>query len=484
MAQHKASVRKKGRTQLVLTREQHPIRAENFSRAALKTCETLRKKGYKAYLVGGCIRDLLQGITPKDFDIATDATPEKVHMIFSASRIIGRRFKIVHVLYRDELIEVTTFRCQQNNSSKNTVSDDQGMLLRDNTYGRDPAEDSDRRDFSINAIYFDPEDESLIDFHGGLFDLNHQIIDIIGDPKTRYAEDPVRMIRAVRFKAKLGFELSKRTEKAIFEQKNLLANISNARMFDEVNKLFLSGHGQASLNELISFDLLNLLMPSQKSIVDSREFHDFVNYALQASDERTSQGRKNKPYFLYAVLLFTKVRTLIEKYTAKTGDFECSEELIGKAASRALYDQSSATDIPSVIYNDITELYHLYFSLFSEYMTRDELNEIVSNPRFRASFDLLKLRAHFESDLQPFVEFYKPYYDESSRKSEERRKKRLEKRNEKSRLKRDSVRNYQENAGSKTYSSKKNGFESDTSQQRQERLEKARAWRLAMNLDP
>lgn len=487
MKQHKALVKKQGQSKLVLTSDQHPITNSNFSKAALKTCDVLQKHGFSAYLVGGCIRDLLLGIKPKDFDIATNATPEKVHNIFSSSRIIGRRFKIVHVLYGNEIIEVTTFRSNEQTKSRRgtTVSDGHGMLVRDNSYGQDIDEDCNRRDFTINAIYYDPKDGTLTDFHGGLYDLKHGIIDIIGDPEVRYAEDPVRIIRAIRFKAKLGFKLSKRTEDPIAKQKSLLINISNARMFEEVNKLFLSGHGQASLNELIDYDLLRLLMPGQRSVVTDSEFHDFVSYALESSDARTARGQMNKPYFLYAVLLFTKVRSILEQQSASLGSITYPEELVVQTAQQVLNIQNAATDIPSAIYYDISSLYVLYFSLFSPFITQEELEKITSNSRFRASYDLLKLRAHFEPSLEPYVEFYKPYYDESALKAETLRQKKIAKRNEKRQQKRDAMNAFKKDAQSKNEKkAKSESFSKDSAQDRQERLAKARAWRIAMNLDP
>lgn len=479
LAEHKAQVMEHGTTRLVLNRDQHPIRVRDFSRAAIKTCEGLISHGYKAYLVGGCIRDLLLGLKPKDFDIATNATPEKVKAIFSNSRIIGRRFKIVHVVYGNEIIEVTTFRSSKKiKRSGATVSDGQGMLVRDNTYGTKPSEDSTRRDFTINALYFDPADESIIDFHAGLHDLNHRLIEIIGDPKVRYAEDPVRMIRAVRFKAKLGFELSEQTRESILTMKELLTNISNARMFEEVNKLFLSGHGRASLSELIRYELLDLLLPNQSEIIHSQSFHDFVSYSLASSDERTQAGQRNKPYFLYAVLLFTKLHDRLKEQQISE-ESGAVDNIISGTAVQILSEQSTATDIPAAICEDIIELYLLYFKLFSPYLTQDDIDKITKRSYFRASFDLLKLRCRFDETLKPFVEFYAPYYEESSRLAKERNQKRQEK----------FQKRLQKTAETKRPAKgKKAGaqvpFEEDTAAEREARLAKARAWRIAMNLDP
>ena len=248
----------------------HGISRQKISPKALSVIERLQNAHYKAYLVGGCIRDLLVGKTPKDFDVSTNATPEQVRKVFENSRIIGRRFKIVHVVFGKEIIEVTTFRGDSNNhkNKKLRVSSDSGMLVRDNVYGQDIDEDASRRDFTINAIYYDSHNETILDFHGGLYDLNAGIIDIIGDPQTRYLEDPVRIIRALRFSAKLGFKLSKRTADPIAKLAVNLREVSSARMFEEVNKLFLTGHGSESFKILRNFKIFEILFPGLAEFLD------------------------------------------------------------------------------------------------------------------------------------------------------------------------------------------------------------------------
>lgn len=258
----KTNAKKKGFAQNIVSASELGLDLSSLSKAAVQVVSTLQKHKFKAYLVGGCIRDLLLGKKPKDFDVSTDATPEQVHRIFSNSRIIGRRFKIVHVVFSGQnIIEVTTFRsnstAKKGKINPTRVSAESGMLLRDNVYGKSIVEDSQRRDFTINALYLDPVKKEIYDYNGGLYDMQKGIIDIIGDPDTRYSEDPVRMIRALRFSAKLGFKLSKRTSDPIKRLSALLLEVSNARMFEEVNKLFITGHGYNSFKILKNTTSLN-----------------------------------------------------------------------------------------------------------------------------------------------------------------------------------------------------------------------------------
>ncbi len=297
LKQNKILTEKKGSAKLVLTNKQHNIQQKDIPYQAIRVIRGLLKAGYKAYLVGGCIRDLLSGKAPKDFDVSTNATPEQVHRIFRNSRIIGRRFKIVHVVFGREIIEVTTFRTNSE-SKRDSVrhqTSDTGMLVRDNVYGKSLEEDAERRDFTINAVYYDFKTQELIDFHAGIYDLTNQVIDIIGDPKVRYLEDPVRIIRALRFAAKLGFKLSKRTADPIAEMAPSLQQVSNARMFEEVNKLFLTGHGLESFKILREYGIFSILFPGLDEYLDNPVFNSFVEYALQSSDERYKAHYESLP---------------------------------------------------------------------------------------------------------------------------------------------------------------------------------------------
>ena len=250
----------------VIPRDQHCISRKNISDSALKVMSRLRSQGRQAYLVGGAVRDLLLGGHPKDFDVATDATPEEVHGLFRNSRIIGRRFRIVHVRFGREIIEVTTFRGHHGSGNEaspatggnHSRQSDKGLLLRDNVYGT-LEEDAVRRDLTVNALYYDAGKFEVFDHVHGLQDLQNRQVCVIGEPEVRYREDPVRMLRAVRFAAKLNFDIEKKTADAIPSCAHLLREIPAARLFDEFLKLFLSGYGAATLEQLLKYDLLQYL---------------------------------------------------------------------------------------------------------------------------------------------------------------------------------------------------------------------------------
>ncbi len=447
-------------------------------------------------MVGGCVRDLLLGKAPKDFDISTNARPEQVHRLFTNSRIIGRRFKIVHVVYGQEIIEVTTFR----SGSSEAVQSRDGMIVRDNSYGTSIEEDSERRDFTINAIYYDIDNFSLLDFHGGLYDLTHGIIDIIGEPDTRYQEDPVRMIRAIRFKAKLGFKLARRTEEPIGRLAPLLLNISNARMFDEVNKLFLTGHGLQSYRELKHYNILDLLFPGQEEFIGSEKYDSFIEYALTSSDQRTLQQKRNKPHFLYTVFMWPKIQKLI--YALKcsyqsTPNPPDNYGIVSEACAQALQTQHSVTAIPMAIGTDIKNLIYLAYQITDDSLQASEIEKLAHAGLFRAAFDMIKLRAQFEPEIIPYVKFWQHYYDEAQERfnqakqeAEARRQNRLDKRKsrrgkgKRGRSMREEEYPLSQADKSALLTAAQESFDKDNSAQRQERLARARAWRAAMNLDP
>ena len=241
-----------------------------FSPLSLEVVRSLKKAGYQAYLVGGCVRDLLVGIKAKDFDVSTNATPEQVRKIFRSSRIIGKRFRLVHVFSRNELIEVSTFRADASKKQNNDglVKDTDGKILRDNVWGS-LEEDCVRRDFSINALYFDPVENVLHDFHNGIKHIQKKIIVSIGDPMLRFDEDPVRSLRAIRFSSKLNFKISGDIKEAIYQKASLLGNISNARLFDEFCKIFLSQKASDNFEKLQSFGALKYLINTKNYPVNS-----------------------------------------------------------------------------------------------------------------------------------------------------------------------------------------------------------------------
>jgi poly(A) polymerase len=285
--------------------KKHKINKSLISQAALKTCEGLHNAGFKAYIVGGAVRDLLLDYQPKDFDIATDATPEEVYKVFRRSRIIGRRFRLVHVMWGNETIEVSTFR-GHHEAHGDALVNDSGRILRDNVFGN-LEEDSTRRDFTINAMYYDPVREEVLDFHNGIADIKAKLLRIIGDPKTRYKEDPVRMLRAVRLSAKLGLKIESKTQAPILSLADLLQDVPPSRLFDEMLKLFLSGHAIESINILREQHLHHGLLPLLDVVLEQPMGEKFVMLALKNTDDRIKSGKSSNPSFLFATLLWHEV---------------------------------------------------------------------------------------------------------------------------------------------------------------------------------
>ncbi len=295
----------------VIPRNQHSISRKSISESALKVLYRLSKAGFRACLVGGGVRDLLLGLQPKDFDVATDATPEEVRKLFKNSRIIGRRFRLVHIRFgRDDIIEVATFRGQADDSPR-TELDDAGRILRDNTFG-DIEEDARRRDFTANALYYDIRDHAVLDYVGGMDAIEQRELRLIGDPATRYQEDPVRMLRAVRFAAKLDFTIEQTAADAIYEYGHLLAVIPPARMFDETLKLFHSGTALRVYELLRHYKLLKYVVPALDEWLQNEPAEamlDFVDQALVNTDQRVDTGQPVSPGFIFAALLWPAVYT-------------------------------------------------------------------------------------------------------------------------------------------------------------------------------
>ncbi len=282
---------------------EHGIRRDQVPRSALRVCETLQKAGHHAYIVGGAVRDLLIGVTPKDFDVATDATPEQIKSHFRRAIIIGRRFRLVHVMFGSETIEVSTFRAGANGEQ---AVDAHGRMLADNVFGTQ-ANDAARRDFTINALYYDPTHQTVVDFHDGVKDIKRRRLRMIGDPEARYREDPVRMLRAVRIAAKLGFEIDETTRAPISRLADLLENVPPARVFDEMLKLLTSGHSVACILRLRAEGLHHGLLPLLDVILEQPEGERFVMLALSRTDERVRAGKHIAVGFLFACLLWHEV---------------------------------------------------------------------------------------------------------------------------------------------------------------------------------
>lgn len=364
---------------LVIPRDQHNMSRKQVSRAALNVLYGLHEAGYKAFLVGGCLRDLHLGRHPKDFDVATDASPEQVAKLFDRSRIIGRRFRIVHVRFGREVIEVTTFRGgsvdHDANNDKRKESQT-GLLLRDNIFGS-IEEDAERRDFTVNALYYNIADFSLYDFTGSVTDLNAGVIRTIGDPTTRYREDPVRMLRAARFAAKLNFKIDPATETPIFEMGLALQQISPARLFDEQLKLMLGGYSEACFHELVRLNLFTYLFPDSDWILKNdqdNKWQAFFIAALRNTDDRLAQNKGVTPAFLIAVILWPVVMQ-------EDGDIQ-------QRMSRVLNRQCRTLSIPRRFTEKVRDMWWLQGRLEK----RQKPGRTLTHPAFRAAYDFLLLR--------------------------------------------------------------------------------------------
>ena len=292
----------------IIPRTKHNISRKSISEAALKVLYRLSNSGFRACLVGGGVRDLLLGLQPKDFDVATDATPEQLRSLFKNSRIIGRRFRLVHIRFGREIIEVATFRSHSSDSPK-TELNTEGRILRDNTFG-EIEDDAIRRDFTANALYYDIANFSILDYTHGLEDIKTRTLRLIGDAQTRYQEDPVRMLRAIRFAAKLDFEIEKDAAEAIYQCGQLLADIPPARLFDETVKLFHSGNATRVLELLRHYNLLQYLFPALDEILchePDEAMLDFVDQGLVNTDIRINNNQHVSPAFIFAILLWPAV---------------------------------------------------------------------------------------------------------------------------------------------------------------------------------
>ncbi|MBI5921557.1 MAG: polynucleotide adenylyltransferase PcnB [Betaproteobacteria bacterium] len=373
-----------GSAPAAIARAQHGIRRETISTGARRTCETLQQGGFKAYVVGGAVRDLIAGIVPKDFDIATDATPDQVRSLFRRSRIIGRRFQIVHVMQGGETLEVSTFRAAHD---ADTQKDEHGRVLRDNVWGS-MAEDAARRDFTINALYYDPVAETVLDYHHGVADLKHKTLRMIGEPRLRYREDPVRMLRAVRLSAKLGLSIDPAARTPIREMAVLMENVPAARVFDEMLKLLFSGHAVDAVHRLRDEGLHHGLLPLLDVILEQPMGEKFVMLALSGTDERIRQGKTTSPGFLFATLLWHEV---LADWEARKTRGELPIPALFEAMDGVLSQQTDTLAITRRISGDIKDIWALQ-PRFDKRTGKSTLR-LLEQARFRAGYDFLLLRA-------------------------------------------------------------------------------------------
>jgi len=426
----------------VIPRSEHPVSRSNISPNALRVLYRLKEAGFQAFLVGGCVRDIIIGRHPKDFDVATDALPEEVRRLFRNCRLVGRRFRLAHIVYGREIIEVATFRAASApppteepvpmrsddeaelleeelasdddddaddsglpvdehgdpdgnrdpdyRPSIHRVQDDHGRLLRDNIYGSIDA-DVWRRDFTVNALYYNIADFSIWDYVGGLADIQAKRLRLIGDVETRYREDPVRMLRAARFEAKLGFEIDAASAAPIERLRGLLASVPPARLFDETAKLFLTGHGADSYRVLRARGLFAALFPAVDRYIDAHPgslVEELLVQGLRNTDRRVEEDKPVTPTFLFALLLYGPIAAIIESLPANRWH---EPQAILDACDQALREAQQRVSIPRRIAFGVRDMYALQPRLEGPRGRR--ALRLLEQPRFRAAYDLLMLRA-------------------------------------------------------------------------------------------
>ncbi|OEZ62030.1 polynucleotide adenylyltransferase PcnB [Duganella sp. HH105] len=395
-------------TPVVLGPDAHGIDPRLLSSNAVRVTSTLQEAGYEAFVVGGAVRDLLLGVKPKDFDIATNATPEQVKRLFRRAFIIGKRFQIVHVMFGQDLLEVTTFR---GTTLDNAPKDEHGRVLRDNTFGSQ-AEDAVRRDFTINAMYYNPANQQVLDYHGGIEDIRAKTLRIIGQPEARYREDPVRMLRVVRFAAKLKFTIEPNTGAPIAVMASLIDNVPAARVFDEMLKLLMSGQALACLQQLRKEGLHHGLLPLLDVVLEQPLGAKFVTLALDSTDARIHAGKTVSPGFLFASLLWHQV---LEKWTAYRASGEQTIPALHLAADDVLDSQTEKLALQRKIGSDMRDIWSMQPRF--ERRTGKSPHKLLEHLRFRAGYDFLLLRcASGEIDAE-LGEWWTAFYegDEATR---------------------------------------------------------------------
>ena len=375
-----------------IPKKAHRIDPHLLSKNAVKVTHTLQQAGYEAFIVGGAVRDLALGIGPKDFDVATNATPEQVQKLFRKARLIGRRFQIVHVTFfgkgSPEIIEVSTFRALLENAGEHVAEN--GRILRDNVWGSQH-EDAARRDFSINAMYYDPSSETVLDYHGGMADMQKKVLRMIGDPAKRYREDPIRMLRAIRFAAKTGFTLDAATHAPIATLGKLIHDVPSARLFDEILKLLMSGYSWAAIQGLRDAGLHHGLLPLLDHILDgdpeSTKANEFVRIALENTDQRIQSGKSVSAGFLFATLLWPD---LLRNWKRNIANGMANIPALHDAMDETIATQSNGMVIQRRFESDMREIWSMQ-PRFERRVGRYPFR-LIESPRFRAGYDFMLLR--------------------------------------------------------------------------------------------
>ena len=380
--------KKTGGASRIIPFKEHGISRDQLSPCALKVTDGLQHAGFTAFVVGGAVRDMLMGLTPKDFDVATNATPEDVRQLFRRSRIIGRRFRLVHVMCGIETIEVSTFRAAQTGEQDGrSTADENGRILRDNVFGNQE-EDAVRRDFTINALYYNPATQEIWDTQNGVRDIKHKTLRIIGDPEQRFREDPVRMLRAVRFAAKLDFHIEERTRAPVASLASLLENVPESRLFDEMLKLLLSGHALRAVHQLRAEGLHHGLLPLLDTILEQPMGERFITLALKSTDDRVKQGKPVSPGFLFATLLWHEV-LVAWKSNLAAPDAKPLPAL-QLAMDEVIYAQQKRLAIPRRYDANMNEIWGMQPRFEQRAGARPF--RLLAHPRFRAGYDFLMLR--------------------------------------------------------------------------------------------
>ena len=394
----------------IIPRAAHTVSRDEFSKSALKVLYRLHKAGYQSFLVGGCVRDAMLDLHPKDFDVATNATPEEVKALFSNCRLIGRRFRLAHVRFGREIIEVATFRAAANHADDDHAHDDEGRIVRDNVYGT-IGEDVWRRDFTCNSLYYNIADFSIWDYTGGVDDINQGHIALIGDPDKRLREDPVRMLRAVRFAAKLDFTIDETVVRAIEQDRLLLANVPAARLFDEFLKMFQSGHAERTFELLREHDLFSLMFPATDQELNADEdFRQFVLAALRNTDRRVQSGQSVTPMFLVGVFLWGPVAKMAEERRAREKMSE--SQALSLAAYELGAQQQRRIAIPRRFTVPMREMLALQ-PRFRNVRGKRAM-KLLQHRRFRAAYDFMMLLSEVDQFDTTLAKFWTDVQSESA----------------------------------------------------------------------
>jgi len=392
----------------IIPRTEHGVSRSEISENALKVLYRLKNAGYHAYLVGGGVRDILLGLKPKDFDVATDAHPEQVRELFRNCRLIGRRFRLAHVHFGREIIEVSTFRASHNDAVDGEGHEEDGRIIRDNVYGT-LDDDVWRRDFTVNALYYNIEDYSIVDYVGGLEDIKNRQLRLIGIPEDRYREDPVRMLRAIRFAIKLDFSIHPVSEQPIRKLAPLLEEIPEARLFEEFLKLFMSGQSEKAYQQLREYGLFAKLFPQTEEFLNRGDefIHKLLISAFRNTDTRLAEDKPVTPAFLLAALLWVPVRDLANDHE---GNGLSEMDAIHLASDAVISHQISSTSMPRRFTHMARDMWALQVRL-KNFRGKRPL-KLLAHQRFRAAYDFLLLRAEAGEDVQELASWWTAFQEE------------------------------------------------------------------------